>query len=181
MPEYLAPGVYVEEVSFRTGTIEGVSTSTAAFVGPTRYGPIYGTPSVLTCLSDFEAIYGSLDPLYFGDVGSMVNYVAQGVRAFFDNGGQRLYVVRAYNATPGDTLAGVAQAALMTTTSPPSTLTWSGRYPGAAGNVTLTVTFSIGQNVLGGTASSPVARSIGAFDLVWISKVSSPPGMGGDG
>ena len=33
MPEYLAPGVYVEEVSFRAKSIEGVSTSTAGFVG----------------------------------------------------------------------------------------------------------------------------------------------------
>ena len=29
MPEYLAPGVFVEEVSFRAKSIEGVETSTA--------------------------------------------------------------------------------------------------------------------------------------------------------
>ena len=39
MPEYLAPGVFVEEVSFRAKSIEGVSTTTTGFVGPTRYGP----------------------------------------------------------------------------------------------------------------------------------------------
>ena len=33
MPEYLAPGVYVEETSFRAKSIEGVATSTAGFVG----------------------------------------------------------------------------------------------------------------------------------------------------
>jgi hypothetical protein len=38
MPEYLSPGVYVEETSFRAKSIEGVSTSTTAFVGPTRKG-----------------------------------------------------------------------------------------------------------------------------------------------
>lgn len=32
MPEYLAPGVSVEETSFRSKSIEGVSTSTTAFV-----------------------------------------------------------------------------------------------------------------------------------------------------
>ena len=37
MPEYLAPGVYVEEVSFRSKSIEGVSTTTTGFVGPARY------------------------------------------------------------------------------------------------------------------------------------------------
>ena len=40
MPEYLAPGVYVEEVSYRSKSIEGVSTTTTGFVGPTRYGPV---------------------------------------------------------------------------------------------------------------------------------------------
>ena len=32
MPEYLAPGVYVEEISTGPRPIEGVSTSTAGFV-----------------------------------------------------------------------------------------------------------------------------------------------------
>ncbi len=36
MPEYLAPGVYVEEVSFRSKSIEGVATSTTGFAGMTR-------------------------------------------------------------------------------------------------------------------------------------------------
>ena len=40
MPEYLAPGVYVEEVSFRSKSIEGVPTSTTGFAGMTRYGPV---------------------------------------------------------------------------------------------------------------------------------------------
>jgi len=35
MPEYLAPGVFVEEVSFRAKSIEGVSTTTTGFVGAT--------------------------------------------------------------------------------------------------------------------------------------------------
>jgi hypothetical protein len=36
VPEYLAPGVYVEEVSYRGKSIEGVSTTTDSFVGATR-------------------------------------------------------------------------------------------------------------------------------------------------
>ena len=40
MPEYLAPGVYVEEVSFRSKSIEGVPTSTTGFAGMTRFGPV---------------------------------------------------------------------------------------------------------------------------------------------
>ena len=45
MPEYLAPGVYVEETSFRSKSIEGVSTTTTGFVGPTRYGPVADEPA----------------------------------------------------------------------------------------------------------------------------------------
>ena len=52
MPEYLAPGVYVEEVSFRSKSIEGVSTSTAGFVGPARFGPVGGAPELLTSFED---------------------------------------------------------------------------------------------------------------------------------
>ena len=35
MPNYLAPGVYVEEVSSGSKPIEGVGTSVAAFIGRT--------------------------------------------------------------------------------------------------------------------------------------------------
>jgi phage tail sheath protein FI len=36
VPEYLAPGVYVEETSYRSKSIEGVSTSTHDFVESIR-------------------------------------------------------------------------------------------------------------------------------------------------
>ncbi len=94
MPEYLAPGVYVEETSFRAKSIEGVSTSTTGFVGPTRKGPLGTTPELITSVGDFERIYGSLDDLSFGR-----NYLAHGVRAYFNEGGARLYVSRAYLAS----------------------------------------------------------------------------------
>ena len=87
-PEYLAPGVVVEEVSFRQKTIEGVSTSTTGFVGPTRFGPILGEPPLLTSYSEFERIYGGLDLLRFEDDGEPVaNYMAHAVRAYFEEGG----------------------------------------------------------------------------------------------
>jgi len=40
MPEYLTPGVYLEETSFRSKSIEGVPTSTFGMAGLTRYGPV---------------------------------------------------------------------------------------------------------------------------------------------
>jgi phage tail sheath protein FI len=95
VPEYLAPGVYVEEVSFRSKSIEGVGTSTSAFVGPTRKGPVGITPELLTSFAEFERIYGGEDDLDFGDDPLLNrNYIAHAARAFFNNGGARLYVVR---------------------------------------------------------------------------------------
>lgn len=94
MPEYLAPGVYVEETSFRGKSIEGVGTSTTAFVGPTRKGPIGGTPEIVTSFGDFANIYGGLGNLDFG-AGPVPNYIAHAVRVYFTEGGSRLYVSRA--------------------------------------------------------------------------------------
>ncbi|HMV68858.1 MAG TPA: phage tail sheath family protein, partial [Myxococcota bacterium] len=93
MAEYLAPGVYVEEVSFRAKSIEGVGTSTAAFVGPTRRGPEATdpenpdhAPDLLTSFGDFERIYGGTGDLVVGGT-SLRNHLALAVQAFFNNGG----------------------------------------------------------------------------------------------
>lgn len=64
MPEYLAPGVYVEEVSSGVQPIQGVATSITAFVGMTERGPI-GTPTVITSVSEYERVFGGHGkPLY---------------------------------------------------------------------------------------------------------------------
>ena len=100
MPEYLAPGVYVEETSFRSKSIEGVSTTTTGFVGPTRHGPSAMVPDIITSLADFERVYGDGKQLAFtGESARRDNYVWHAARAFFDNGGRRLYVVRVVDAT----------------------------------------------------------------------------------
>ncbi|HMC92277.1 MAG TPA: hypothetical protein VKI45_07420 [Allosphingosinicella sp.] len=39
MPDYLAPGVYVEEIDAGPKPIEGVPTSLAAFLGEAERGP----------------------------------------------------------------------------------------------------------------------------------------------
>lgn len=65
MPEYLAPGVYVEEVGIRSKSIEGVGTSTAAFVGPAHQGPLGATPVQVTSFTEFERIFGGRENLNF--------------------------------------------------------------------------------------------------------------------
>ena len=57
MPEYLAPGVYVEEVSFAASSITGVSTSTTAFIGVTERGPLKA-PVALSSMAEFEQVFG---------------------------------------------------------------------------------------------------------------------------
>lgn len=131
MPEYLAPGVYVEETSFRAKSIEGVGTSTTAFVGPTRRGPIGGTPEMVTSLPDFERIYGSLENLTLGG-SSILNYVAHAVNAYFNNGGSRLYVMRTYDGSAA-TNKGYAHATLLDGSGDDTKAVYvNARAPGAA-------------------------------------------------
>ncbi len=129
MPEYLAPAVYVEETSFRSKSIEGVSTSTTGFVGPTRKGPISGTPELITSFGDFERIYGGFDDLEFSG-GKVVNYIANAVKNYFDNGGSRLFIARVDNG-------GVSAES---GPEDPDDIRFIARTPGAVGNGTITIT-----------------------------------------
>src|SRR6185436_7067275 len=95
MPEYLAPGVYVEETSYRAKSIEGVSTTTTGFIGPTRYGPWKLDPDIITSIGEFERTYGDGERLKFVDR-VFHNYMHQAARAFFTEGGKRLYVTRVF-------------------------------------------------------------------------------------
>lgn len=93
MPEYLAPGVFVEETSFRSRDIQGVSTSTAAFVGPAHEGPEDGEPAMLTSFREFERLFGGMDDLEFAGE-RVTHFLAFGAKYYFANGGRRLYVAR---------------------------------------------------------------------------------------
>ncbi|WP_257446335.1 phage tail sheath family protein [Archangium lipolyticum] len=128
MPEYLAPAVYVEETSFRSKSIEGVSTSTTGFAGPTLTGPSGGTPELLTSFADFERTYGGLDDFDYKAPHPATNYLAHSVRAYFDEGGSRLYVSR---VVPLD--AGFASATVGGNTK------FTARFKGSVGNGTITV------------------------------------------
>ena len=96
MPQYLAPGVYVKETPLGPPPIEGVSTSTAAFIGETERGPV--TPTLVTSLREYEH--------HFGGAFAEGKYLPHAARAYFENGGRRLYVVRVLGRdgkTPGVT------------------------------------------------------------------------------
>ncbi len=182
MPEYLAPGVYAEEVSFRQKTIEGVSTSTAGFVGPTRFGPVAGPPPLLTTFLDFERIYGGIDPLTYSGI-EVTNHLAHGVRAFFENGGRRLYVSRVFaTATSGTNQGGVAGAELAT--AGPASLRLEARHAGSAGNFRVTISIAVGPNILvtDGAGHGVLSGAL-PFDTILLTdktatavSLGSPPG-----
>jgi len=87
MPEYLSPGVYVEEFEIGGKPIEGVSTSTVGFLGETERGPT--TPRLITSWTQFQRIYGS----YF-NVNGNTPFLPYAVDGFFANGGRRCFVCR---------------------------------------------------------------------------------------
>ncbi len=206
MPEYLAPGVYVEEVSFRSKSIEGVSTTTTGFIGPARYGPIDLEPDIVTSLGEYERVYGDRQQLeYKGD--KLHNFLWHAVRAFFEEGGKRLYVQRVFRSLspqlgdlaegryppadfstakdapkPGTNyLDGHARASIPTTGGD-GPIQIRARFPGKAGNLRVRLTLRLGQNILGGTVGNPTIGGVFDKDVVWIadytSPIDSPPGSG---
>src|SRR5881227_455151 len=82
------PGVYIEEVSRGPRPIEGVATSTAAFLGRTLRGPT-GAPGAVKSWADFDRLHGGLW------ASSTLGYAVQ---HFFSNGGSRALIVRVHNA-----------------------------------------------------------------------------------
>ncbi|MBQ0957504.1 phage tail sheath family protein [Ideonella sp. 4Y11] len=142
MPEYLAPGVYVEEVSFRAKSIEGVPTSTTGMAGMARFGPVQYAefdgpstckPRLITSYTEFERVYGGLAPMQLSDGSERVAYLAHAARAFFNNGGRRLYVSRVYQAPAGMTTFNACGQ--LTAVTDAGNATWRARWPGEDGNV----------------------------------------------
>ena len=97
MPEYLSPGVYVEEVDRGPKPIEGVGTAMAAFVGFTEKAELVreidgemvvedllNKPQLVTNWTQFSERFGGFVPGVS---------LPQSVYGYFTNGGSRCYVV----------------------------------------------------------------------------------------
>jgi uncharacterized protein len=124
MPEYLSPGVYIEEIPSGIQAIEGVSTSTAGFVGRARRGTVPGylwpgtgnnlpftpdsgfvltpdpAPILVTSFAEFQREFGPPLPVPTATDPTDYGFLGWAVRAFFDQGGKRVYVARI--ADPND-------------------------------------------------------------------------------
>jgi phage tail sheath protein FI len=196
MPEYLAPGVYVEEVSFRARSIEGVPTSTTGYAGMTATGPVQYVvdgsrgpratePRLVSSFTEFERIYGGLDPLIV-DGDERLPYLAHAARAFFVNGGKRLYVSRVFVPNSA-TDAGVASRAVSVSSTPGTTARWRARWPGRYGEDLVTVRATRGKNVaftfpagdpLNRDTWGPQARSATEGTVVEIVPAGTTPPVG---
>ncbi|MFD1150743.1 phage tail sheath family protein [Saccharothrix hoggarensis] len=84
MPQYLSPGVYVEEVQTGARPIEGVGTAVAAFVGFAEQGPFH-QPTLVANWNQYVQHFG-------GFIEGA--YLAHAVYGYFANGGGSAYVVR---------------------------------------------------------------------------------------
>src|SRR4029077_11737819 len=77
VPEFVAPGVFVEELPVNTHPIAGVPMSIAAFVGAPRSRPL-DAPLRVKSFAQFQTEYGGL---------SAQHPLGDAVRHFFLNGG----------------------------------------------------------------------------------------------
>src|SRR5918992_1721163 len=78
------PGVYYQRVDVSAPAISALRTDIAGFVGIATRGPVHQALPVQS-FRQFQA--------YFGDF-TGAGFLAYAVRGFFENGGQRCWVVR---------------------------------------------------------------------------------------
>ncbi len=107
------PGVYIEEIPSGVRTIVGVSTSTTAFIGRAKKGPV-NKPVVIHNFGDFERLFGGLWEL------STMSFPVQ---QYFLNGGVEAIIVRVAHddaATTTFTLLGPAGNLVLAASSPGS-------------------------------------------------------------
>lgn len=168
---YVTPGVYYERADVGPPRVVALRTDVVGFVGIARKGPLH-TAVPVTSWRQFQA--------FFGDF-TGAGYLAYAVRAFFENGGRRCWVVRV--ASPAAAVAGAVFTEFSTGPTPPKDV-WrvEASSPGSWGGaleVTMRVTHHAQTVSLGG-ASDPeftVVASVSRFargTLVRISQDGTP-------
>ena len=106
MPNYAAPGVYVEEVPSAQKSLTAAATAIAAFVGFTERAPLDDPsdpaglkPRLVTSWTQFTELYGGFKK------GCMLPLSVYG---YFQNGGSIAYVVRVPNTEPANAPSALA-------------------------------------------------------------------------
>jgi len=128
-PQYLSPGVYVEEVDRGSKPIEGVGTSVAGFVGFAAKGPI-NRPTFIANWSQFTQTFGDFLP------GA---YLAHAVYGYFNNGGGGSYIMRLPSGKADEAAPSVATA-LLPGREAPEAIEFTAKEEGPAGEgITVTI------------------------------------------
>jgi phage tail sheath protein FI len=97
MPSYLHPGVYIEEIPSGSKPIEGVSTSTTAFIGSTFRGPV-NSPTLIGSWDEYIAQFGDFNQRT--GIENEEDVTALAVRAYYQNGGRAAYICRLLASSP---------------------------------------------------------------------------------
>ena len=96
------PGAFIEEITVGGRAISGVPTSTTAFVGRTRRGPVE-RPRLITSFAEYERIFGSLW------IEAPLGYAVQ---QYFANGGREALICRTRNGRLPLTDAAISEPGL---------------------------------------------------------------------
>lgn len=82
MPQYLTPGVYVEEISGGSKPIEAASPSVVGFLGVAEKG-VVGKPTLVTNWAQYTRLFGGMHKN---------GWLGHAVYMFYQNGGTRCYI-----------------------------------------------------------------------------------------
>ena len=162
--EYKTPGVYIEETP-AIGPIQGVGTSTAAFIGPATKGAI-NTPVKVTNWTQFTDNFGDY-------ISAPRHYLANAVNGFFKNGGTVAYIVRVSSA--------VRAFRVLDDRGAGQSLRVEAIEEGASGN-TITVQIQNAQIVTAVNVAKPTATVVNATnDRITVTDAADAAGFrGGD-
>jgi uncharacterized protein len=153
------PGVFVEEINIQPTSIEGVNTSTVAFLGETQTGP--NTPTLVMSTLEFQSIFGG----YFG----MDTFLPFAVEGFFANGGQKCYICRVSNGDYTSALAKLEAIEEISLIYSPNSQAVTGLADAIIGQCEqLKNRFAIFDSIKGQTPTKPHASSYAALYYPWI-------------
>jgi phage tail sheath protein FI len=175
MPAYETPGVYWEGRDATPPSVDAVRMDVAGFVGIAQKGPL-DTAVPVESLRQFQAHFG-------GFTGG--GYLAYALKAFFDNGGERAWIVR---VAAGDG-PGAASPAAMQVALPAMPLfagwpaAWSiaASSPGSWGNA-LAVSLRPGTRIAttslaaGSTPDAIAVANVAGFERDTLVRISQPGG-----
>jgi len=169
MATYLTPGVYCQRIDAGPPAITAIRTDIAGFVGIAERG-LMDTAVPVESFRQFQAQFGSF---------TGVGFLAYSVRAFFENGGRRCWVVR---VASGDAVGGASPAfTIVNNSAVPRRPVWCIRAfsPGVWGN-NLTVMLQETHRAQTVTVPGPiqtnasVVASTNGFERATLVELSQP-------